>query len=143
MDTKFSVAVHVLMLISESPKPMNSNQMAGSVGTNPSYIRKIIGLLKKSNLVNCYKGYRLKVSPNDISLLSIYQAVNGDNKVHIFDIHQNSSDKCIVGKHIKPILSEMFEKMENEFSLLLKAKTLKDCMNAIKGKIKSVKLKLI
>ena len=47
MDTKFSVAVHVLILISESPPPINSDQMAESVGTNASYVRKILALLKK------------------------------------------------------------------------------------------------
>lgn len=48
MDTKFSVAVHSLVLISESQVPINSNQIALSVGTNASYIRKILSLLKKS-----------------------------------------------------------------------------------------------
>ena len=33
MDTKFSVAVHEMILISESPTPLNSDQMAESVGT--------------------------------------------------------------------------------------------------------------
>lgn len=47
MDTKFSVAVHALILISESPKPIDSERMAKSVGTNASYIRKILGLLKR------------------------------------------------------------------------------------------------
>lgn len=47
MDTKFSVAVHVLILVSESSEPLNSEQMAQSVGTNASYIRKILSLLKK------------------------------------------------------------------------------------------------
>ena len=36
MDTKFSVAVHVLILISESTTPINSDQMAESAGTNAS-----------------------------------------------------------------------------------------------------------
>ena len=34
MDTKFSVAVHSLVLISESKVPINSNQIALSAGTN-------------------------------------------------------------------------------------------------------------
>lgn len=58
MDTKFSVAVHVLILISESPTPMNSDQMAGSVGTNASYIRKILALLKKEGIVDVHRGVR-------------------------------------------------------------------------------------
>ena len=52
MDTKFSVAVHVLILISESPPPINSDQMALSVGTNASYVRKILALLKKAGIVD-------------------------------------------------------------------------------------------
>ena len=48
MDTKFSIAVHALILISESPNPISSDQMAQSVGTNASYIRKIPALLKKA-----------------------------------------------------------------------------------------------
>lgn len=47
IDTKFSLAVHVIILISESVNPINSDQMAESVGTNSSYIRKILALLKK------------------------------------------------------------------------------------------------
>ena len=51
MDTKFSVAVHALILILESPTPMNSDQMAGSVGTNASHIRKVIAFLKNAVLI--------------------------------------------------------------------------------------------
>ena len=43
MDTRFSSAVHTLILIAASEKPMTSEDIAGSVGTNASYIRKIIG----------------------------------------------------------------------------------------------------
>ena len=47
MDTKFSVAIHALILVSESPRPLSSEQMAESVGTNASYIRKILALKKR------------------------------------------------------------------------------------------------
>ncbi|MGN0631947.1 MAG: Rrf2 family transcriptional regulator [Ruminococcus sp.] len=65
MDTKFSVAVHILILISESPDVMNSDQMAGSVGTNASYIRKILSLLKKAAIVDGHgrsSGYSLSLA---------------------------------------------------------------------------------
>ena len=41
MDTRFSSAIHTLILISEAESPMTSEQIAVSVGTNASYIRKI------------------------------------------------------------------------------------------------------
>ena len=58
MDTKFSVAVHVLILISASPNPINSEQMAESVGTNAGYIRKIPALLKKERIVDSHREKR-------------------------------------------------------------------------------------
>lgn len=86
MDTKFSVAVHVLILISESPNPSNSDQMAGSVGTNASYIRKILALLKKAEIVDGHRGisgYSLTVASEQLTLLQIYQAVM-ENQIFIF-----------------------------------------------------------
>ena len=83
MDTKFSVAVHVLILISESPTPINSDQMAISVGTNASYVRKILALLKKAGIVDGHRGISgctLLIPPEQLTLLQIYQAVTEDQK---------------------------------------------------------------
>lgn len=138
MDTKFSVAVHLLILISESPEPLNSEQMAGSVGTNASYIRKILSLLKKGGIVDGHRGiggYTLNVVPNRLTLLAVYRAVTEEPKIHLFDIHQNPNDKCVVGRHIKPMLSGMFGKIEKSFADLLDTKTLADCISEIKNEI--------
>ena len=138
MDTKFSVAVHVLILISESPAPMTSDQMAGSVGTNASYIRKILSLLKKAGIVDGHRGiggYSLTVASEQLTLLQIYQAVTEETKVHLLDIHQNSSDQCIVGRHIRPVLSGMFMDIEEVFAQTLSGKTLADCIAAMRSEI--------
>lgn len=138
MDTKFSVAVHVLILISESPAPMNSDQMAGSVGTNASYIRKILALLKKEGIVDSrrgVKGYSLTIVPERLTLLQIYKAVMEESKIHLLDIHQNPNDQCIVGRHIKPVLTSMFESMEEVFARSLADTTLSDCINDIRKRI--------
>lgn len=138
MDTKFSVAVHVLILISESPAPMTSDQMAGSVGTNASYIRKILSLLKKAGIVDGHRGiggYSLTVASEQLTLLQIYQAVTEETKVHLLDIHQNSSDQCIVGRHIRPVLSGMFMDIEEVFAQTLSGKSLADCIAAIRSEI--------
>ena len=141
MDTKFSVAVHVLILISESPDPLNSDQMAGSVRTNASYIRKILALLKKSGMIDSHRGvsgYSLTTTPEQITLLRIYQAVTEETKIHLLDIHQNSNDKCVVGRHIGPVLTGMFEDMEEAFARLLSQKTLADCITEIRTEMSRV-----
>ncbi len=138
MDTKFSVAVHVLILISEAPKPMDSEEMARSVGTNASYIRKILGLLKKADIVSSHRGiagFSLSVSPEQLTLLRVYQAVTEESKCHLLDIHQNASDKCIVGRHIKPVLTGMFEQAENAFTRALSERTLAQCVAGIRSRL--------
>ena len=138
MDTKFSVAVHVLILISESPTPITSDQMAGSVGTNASYIRKILALLKKAEIVDGHRGisgYRLTAAPEKLTLLQIYQAVMEEPRIHLLDIHQNPSDQCIVGRHIRPVLTGMFADMEEAFARTLADKTLADCIAGIRNRV--------
>lgn len=138
MDTKFSVAIHILILISESPTPLNSDQMAGSVGTNASYIRKILALLKKAKVIDGHRGisgYSMAVTPERLTLLQIYQAVTEEPKTHLFDIHQNPSDQCIVGRHIRPVLTDMFTDIEEAFSRTLAGKTLAECTDVIRKRM--------
>ena len=138
MDTKFSVAVHVLILVSESPTPINSDQMAMSIGTNASYVRKILALLKKAGIVDGHRGisgYTLMITPEQLTLLQIYQAVMEEPKPHLLDIHQNSSDRCVVGRYIRPVLSGMFSGVEDAFARALGEKTLADCIAGIQNRM--------
>ena len=54
MDTRFSSAIHTLIMIAGAETPMTSDQIAESVGTNASYIRKITGLLKKQGIIDSH-----------------------------------------------------------------------------------------
>ena len=138
MDTKFSVAVHILILISESPPPINSDQIAMSVGTNASYVRKILALLKKAGIVHGHQGisgYSLLFAPKRLTLLQIYQAVMEQPKPHLLDVHQNPSDRCIVGQHIRTVLTGMFADVEDTFARYLSDKTLADCIADIRKRM--------
>lgn len=138
MDTKFSVAVHILILISESPPPINSDQIAMSVGTNASYVRKILASLKKAGIVHGHQGisgYSLLFAPKRLTLLQIYQAVMEQPKPHLLDVHQNPSDRCIVGQHIRTVLTGMFADVEDTFARSLSDKTLADCIADIRKRM--------
>ena len=131
MDTKFSSAIHALILISESETPMNSDQIAASVGTNPSYIRKLTTRLSKEGIIEGHRGisgFRLRQKPEQISLLDIYKAVMETDSLHLFDIHQNPNDACIVGHNIRPVLGSMFRGMERDVESRLQSMTLEDCI---------------
>ena len=138
MDTRFSSAIHALVLIAESEKPMTSEDIAGSVGTNASYIRKVIGLLKKKDIIESRRGisgYTLKLKAENLTLLQIYRAVNETEAIGLFDLHQNPDDRCIVGRHIKPILTDMFIEIEEAVALALSGKTLADCIGSIQKRL--------
>ena len=138
MDNRFSSAIHTLIMIAESDKPLTSEDIARSVGTNASYIRKIIGLLKKKDIIESHRGisgFSLKLKSEDLTLLKIYQAVNETEQPCLFDLHQNPNDECIVGRHIKPVLTGMFAEMEDTFAQALAKKTLADCISDIRERL--------
>lgn len=138
MDTKFSSAIHTLILISESESPMNSNQIANSVGTNASYIRKLTTRLSKAGMIAGSRGksgFTLMRKPEDITFLDIYQAVMETDSMHLFDLHQNPNDACIVGHNIKPVLGSMFQETEQELARKLEKMTLADCIHKMKKHI--------
>ena len=131
MDTKFSSAIHALILISESETPMNSDQIAASVGTNPSYVRKLTTRLSKAGIIEGHpgvSGFQLLQKPEQISLFAVYRAVMETDSLHLFDLHQNPNDTCIVGHNIRPVLSRMFRGMEMDIENRLQGMTLADCI---------------
>lgn len=139
MDTRFSSAIHALILISEAESPMTSEQIAVSVGTNASYIRKVTALLKKEGILESRQGaigFALTVPPEELPLLRIYKAINESDEVHVFDIHQNPNDECIVGRHIRPVLTDTFRSIEEKAEQELGNTTLADCMNRMLKEIR-------
>lgn len=135
MDVKFSSAIHTLILISEAEIPMSSEQIANSVGTNASYIRKLTTRLSKAGIIEGRRGvsgFTLNKKPGEITMLAIYRAVMETNAVHFFDIHRNPNDECIVGHHIKPVLSGMFQEMEENLERQLSGLTLDECINIMR-----------
>ncbi len=138
MDTRFSVAIHSLILIANTEVSATSDQIATSVGTNASYIRKITGLLKKNGIIDSRQGvsgFRLLVKPEELTLYMIYQAIYGTDEVHVFDLHQNPNDECAVGRHIQPVLTEEFHEIEKKAEQELRNRTLAECIRKVRGEI--------
>ena len=138
MDTRFSSAIHTLIMIAGAETPMTSDQIAESVGTNASYIRKITGLLKKQGIIDSRQGisgFTLLVDPEKLSLLRIYQAIAETEEVHVFDLHQNPNDECIVGRHIQPVLTDVFRGIEEKAEQELNNTSLADCLQKMKTEI--------
>lgn len=132
MDTKFSVALHVLTMISESEKALSSEDLAQSVGTNASYIRKIITLLKKEGILRSQRGkpgYTLTRAAEDITLLDIYLATQEVQSINLFHTHQNVNEECPVGAHIIRAVSPIFRETETRLAQDLAQQTLRQVIS--------------
>lgn len=127
MDTKFAVALHILLFIAETEKIASSEIIAKSVNTNSSHIRKITTLLKRANLIESSQGksgFQLTKSPEEINLAEIYRAIYLEK--NILNIHADPNEECPLGARIKQTLEPVFEKAQIAFLNELKSKNLAD-----------------
>ncbi|MEW4354329.1 Rrf2 family transcriptional regulator [Streptococcus pneumoniae] len=135
MDTKFSVAVHTLIMFSESKDKLTSEAIAKSVGTNASYIRKIISLLKKADLLIRHEGsfdYSLGKAKESMTLLDIYRAVN---PAQLLYTHQHANKECPVGGHINAALDPIVAQAEEALETNLATQTLNDVIETIQKEL--------
>lgn len=126
MDTKFSIALHILTYIAETNNTVTSELLAKSVGTNASHIRKILALLKDADIIESQQGKKgivLKIKANKLSLDKIYFGVYPEKE--LLHIHDTANPDCRVGATIKEALLPIFEESEKQLVLNLKSKTLK------------------
>ncbi|MFZ7973358.1 Rrf2 family transcriptional regulator [Fusobacterium watanabei] len=126
MDTKFSIALHILAYIKETDNTVTSELLAKSVGTNASHIRKILALLKDADIIESQQGKKgivLKINVNELSLDKIYFGVYPQKE--LLHVHNTANPDCPVGATIKEALLPIFEESERQLVLNLKSKTLK------------------
>ncbi|GHO51069.1 Rrf2 family transcriptional regulator [Ktedonospora formicarum] len=102
-NSRFTVALHTLSwmaLVARQREIVTSDQIAASVNTNPVVIRRILGVLEKAHLVivqhGTGAGWKLARTPEAISLLDVYQAVE---QSQLFELHHSQPNQaCPVGK---------------------------------------------
>ena len=134
-DTRFSSAVHLLILVSEAESPMSSTQMAESIGANPSWVRKLATSLREAGIITSRPGragFKLAVPAGELALLDVYRAACGQQTVRVFETHRNPNDACIVGRHIRPVVGALFADVDEAATRALREKTLADCIRLLR-----------
>ncbi len=113
-NCRFAFAVHVLSSLALHPEgAMNSEQLAGTVNTNPVVIRRLLLDLREADLIETQRGpgggARLSRDAKDISLAQIFKAVSGEFQP--FGEHPNEpAQGCCVGRGIKAVLEGIAQK---------------------------------
>ena len=125
-NTQFAIAIHVLTLVAlANGEPVTSAEMAGSVNTNPAFLRRILGDLSRAGLVESQPGvtggWRLRRAPEAITLREIFRAVD---ESHLLAMHHHPNPNCQVGAVIQSTLETYFGEAEAAFEQTLAGRTL-------------------
>lgn len=133
-STRFAVAVHILALMAEDrQKPITSEAMAKSIGTNPAVVRRLLGLLSAAGLTTSQLGKgggsTLARGPKKITLAEIYHAVETPG---LIAPQRSLPDMaCPVGRHVAPALKNLTNTAEQAFLNALAAVSLKQVSREI------------
>jgi Rrf2 family protein len=136
-NNRLTMAVHTLVWIvmraQESDELATSEQVAGSVNTNPVVIRRILSQLKAAGLVESRRGvgagwYLIK-EPAEITLQDVYEAVEPGN---LFALHATEpNQECPVGRGIQPALTTLYDRADQALREELATTTVADVLDDV------------
>lgn len=134
ISSRFTIAVHMLSLICVRSDLLTSEQIAGSVNTNPVIIRQISRLLKKARLMDVRRGsggaFLLKDAAS-ISLYDVYKAVEVVEEGELFHTHENPNPDCWVGANINQVLELILLKAQKAMESILQEVSIKEITELI------------
>jgi Rrf2 family protein len=137
-NSRMTIAVHALAWMALAQRRGNavltSDQIAASVNTNPVIIRRSLGALGRAGLVHVRHGagagWSLARSPEEITLLEVYDAVGQGSPLGMH--HTEPNLECPVGKGIRPALSQIYggieRAMRDELALVSVADVLRQTL---------------
>ena len=130
-STKLSDTVHVMVLIAiNQEKSLSSASIAESVHTNPGFVRQLMLKLKKAGLMTSVAGHArpsLSKPADQITLLDIYKAVEGEKPLLHLDTHTNPD--CGVGINIQLSLQEFYNEIQKTAEEKMNMITLQDIID--------------
>lgn len=117
----FHVSLRALVLLSKSDSLMKSHVIAEALGTDTTYIRKILASLSKAQLVTTvsgrYGGYALSKKASDITVRDVYCAPGTGQMTPHWSVPKTGTEKMI---------SLILSKAEEQFQSVLNSFTIED-----------------
>jgi len=106
-NTQFTVGLHALTLLATSGGgPMSSEEIAGSAGANPVYVRRVLGRLRDAGHVASRPGVRggwqLRCDPAKLTLGDVWRVIAGSEPA-LLGVHHANPD-CTAGQDIQATL---------------------------------------
>ncbi|WP_433512973.1 Rrf2 family transcriptional regulator [Nonomuraea sp. CA-143628] len=136
-NSRLTIAAHALTWMEVHRRQGNelstSEQIAGSVNTNPVVIRRLLGELQKAGIVESRRGagagWTLARELESITLLDVYRAVEPGV---LFAMHRSTpNQECPVGVGIQPAMQEIYDHIEATLRAELARTTLAEVLQGV------------
>lgn len=116
LDTRFSVSIHILTALAFNREgKMNSEILAQSIRTNPTFVRRLMAKLTQAGLIESKRGkaggVHLSRCPDEITLKEIYLATM--DKPLLDRVEKSPEQHCPVSCAMGKIIDEVFEGVED------------------------------
>lgn len=135
-STKLSDAVHIMAFIAiHQEYDLSSTVIADSIQTNPAFVRQIMMKLKKAGLMSSVNGHAkpsLAKDTEEITLLDIYKAVEGNKPLLHLDTHTNP--ECGVGVNIQLALQDYYNEIQKATENHMSSISLQDIIELYRKK---------
>ncbi len=117
-----SIALHGMIIVAKSEKMINVVQIAEMTTSSKHHVAKVFQRLVKEKFIESHRGpsggFTLKRDPKDVTLLEIYEAIEGKIEVQ----------ECPMEKQVCPfdkcILNSVTRDMTNQYRDYLQGQTL-------------------
>lgn len=136
-STKLSDTLHLLaFLCLARGERLTSARIAESVKTNPAYIRQLMSALKKAGLISSDQGQvnaALTRSADQITMLDVYRAVEGEKPLLHLDIHTNPA--CGIGVNVQLSIGDFYREIQDTAEEKMQKITLQDILDRYEQRI--------
>jgi Rrf2 family protein len=133
-NSRYTIALHVLTWMAVVARKggdlVTSDEIAGSVNTNPVFLRRVLGPLREAGLVSSQRGagagWRLARPATEITLAQVYHAMADQP---LFAMHHGEPNPdCPIGHGIRPALTPLYQAAEDALTRQLAATTIEDLL---------------
>ncbi len=115
-----SLAIHAMVLIAKSDTHINVNILSQEMGASRNHLAKVLQQLVKFNYLKSVRGpsggFVLNVHPSEITILDIYQAIEGKIETHQCPLDRQICpfDKCLMGGMVKNVTDQFKSYFEGQ-----------------------------
>lgn len=116
-----SIAIHAMVLIAQSEDVnLNVNKIAELTGASKNHIAKVMQRLVKEKMVKSTRGpsggFVMDKSPAEITLLDIYQCIEGDISMADCPLSKNICpfNKCLMNGIVHKLTNELIEFLQSQ-----------------------------